>query len=82
MVGMGGIFQMSHDLFPRWKILISWGRNPRVDCLLYISQNRKLSLFLSRVNYTPSETMAVLGLVHLCIHLNQQPESLLHVNGM
>lgn len=26
--------------------------------------------------------MAVLGLVHLCIHLNQQPESLLHVNGM
>lgn len=47
MVGMGGIFRMSHDLFPRWKILISWGRNPRVDCLAAIYQSEQKAQSLS-----------------------------------
>ena len=75
MVGIGGDFQMSHELFPRWEVLINWGRNPGVDCgwLLCITQNRKPSLFPSRFSYKPSETMAMFAQsISVSIHISLQ----------
>lgn len=77
VVGMGGVFfQVSQDSFPRRKVLVTWGRNPRVNCLpaVYLSK-QKPSLFPSLWATDHMERGSAQS-VHLRLWPRQQPVSL------